>query len=293
MATIYTVVWGDTLTKIAKNHGFDDWRVIYNHPSNAAFKAKRPNPDKIFVGDTLVIPDTPGVVPTSGTPTSPSKPSPAPKKLPDLPFFVKGPRFLIGQPNVRTCWAACMAMFKSWKASQELAIRDVLKPSARHLALFDQGEGLPAEELGPFGITFGLQPEPEDPAVVKAVVTATDIKPLDTETLAPSMFSPAVFLSLMQDHGLLIIASFTTAGRTLNTGGHVRCMYGMEGSLTDLANCRVHLLDPFNGFDDKGRDSRIGFNQFILEYFTMFFTFHRQFGTTELVQILHDREKAG
>lgn len=72
MAKQYTVVWGDTLTKIAKNHGFDDWRVIYNHPSNAAFKAKRPNPDKIFVGDIIVIPDLPGSSPA--TPPSPSAP---------------------------------------------------------------------------------------------------------------------------------------------------------------------------------------------------------------------------
>ena len=67
----YTVVWGDTLTKIAKNHGFDDWRVIYNHPRNAAFKAKRPSPDKIFVGDIIVIPDLPGSSPA--TPPSPPK----------------------------------------------------------------------------------------------------------------------------------------------------------------------------------------------------------------------------
>ena len=60
MAKNYTVVSGDTLTKIAKQHGFDDWRVIYNHPSNAAFKAKRPDPDKIFPGDVIVIPDVPG-----------------------------------------------------------------------------------------------------------------------------------------------------------------------------------------------------------------------------------------
>ena len=72
MAKNYTVVWGDTLTKIAKNHGFDDWRVIYNHPSNAAFKAKRPNPDKIFVGDIIVIPDLPGSSPA--TPPSPPPP---------------------------------------------------------------------------------------------------------------------------------------------------------------------------------------------------------------------------
>ena len=48
MAKNYTVISGDTLTKIANQHGFADWRVIYNDPSNATFKAKRPNPDKIF-----------------------------------------------------------------------------------------------------------------------------------------------------------------------------------------------------------------------------------------------------
>jgi hypothetical protein len=287
MATNYTVVWGDTLTKIATKHGFSDWRIIYNHPSNAAFKAKRPNPDKIFVGDVLVIPDNPAspVPPASPAPPSPS--SAPPKRLPDLPFFVKGQRFLIGQPTFQTCWAACMAMFKSWKAGKKLEIKDVLKPSVKHLAMFELSRGLPTKELGSFGTTFGLKPEPEDPEVVKALVNAVKIKPFDPATLATSMFSPAVFLSLMQDHGLLIVASFTSDGGTLNLGGHVRVMYGMEGSLTDVANCRVHLLDPFNGFNDKGRDIRIGFNQFIFEYFTMFFTFHRERGTEELVQIIH------
>jgi hypothetical protein len=59
----YVVKSGDTLVKIAKNHGFADWREIYNHPDNRAFKAKRPNPDKIFPGDVLMIPGRASDVP--------------------------------------------------------------------------------------------------------------------------------------------------------------------------------------------------------------------------------------
>jgi N-acetylmuramoyl-L-alanine amidase len=52
-----TVRQGDCLTKIAARFGFSDYRVIYNHPDNAEFKKHRPNPDVIFPGDVLVIPD--------------------------------------------------------------------------------------------------------------------------------------------------------------------------------------------------------------------------------------------
>lgn len=62
-STEYIVKSGDTLVKIAKNHGFADWREIYNHPDNRAFKAKRPNPDRIFPGDVLMIPGPPTDVP--------------------------------------------------------------------------------------------------------------------------------------------------------------------------------------------------------------------------------------
>jgi hypothetical protein len=276
MAKNYTVVSGDTLTAIARKHGFSDWRTIYNDPSNAPFRAKRPNPDRIFPGDEIVIPDSGG---------APVPPSP-PKLLPPLPFIVTGPRFLIGQPTVTTCWAACMAMFKSWKAGTKLEIRDVLKTSAKHLFLFDQKRGLPAEELEEFGNAFGLKGEPENPAVVKAVALGP-VKPFDAAALDTRMFSPAVFLSLMSTHGLLIVASFTKDGSTLNLGGHVRVMYGMEGSLTDVADCRVHLLDPFTPITGVGRDVTVDFATFILEYFTMFFTFHRTSGTAKLTQILH------
>lgn len=52
----YLVKRGDTLVAISARFGFSSWRDLYNHPVNAAFKLKRPNPDKIFVGDELNIP---------------------------------------------------------------------------------------------------------------------------------------------------------------------------------------------------------------------------------------------
>src|SRR4051812_7675574 len=57
VSTPYTIQPGDTLTKIATRHGFSSWREIYNHPDNIAFRAKRPNPDRIFPGDIINIPN--------------------------------------------------------------------------------------------------------------------------------------------------------------------------------------------------------------------------------------------
>lgn len=59
MGKTYVVVEGDTLTKIAADHGFANWRTIYNDPANAAFRAKRPDPNLIFPGDEIFIPTNP------------------------------------------------------------------------------------------------------------------------------------------------------------------------------------------------------------------------------------------
>jgi hypothetical protein len=55
MATPYTVKSGDTLSAIASRHGMR-WQDLYNHPDNAAFRAKRPNPNLIYPGDVIMIP---------------------------------------------------------------------------------------------------------------------------------------------------------------------------------------------------------------------------------------------
>jgi hypothetical protein len=53
----YVVQPGDYLSKIAHEHGYPDWRTIYDHPQNADFRRRRPNPNLIYPGDQLFLPD--------------------------------------------------------------------------------------------------------------------------------------------------------------------------------------------------------------------------------------------
>ncbi|MEM1142296.1 MAG: LysM domain-containing protein [Pseudomonadota bacterium] len=53
----YTVVRGDNLSRIARAFGLSSWRDLYHDPANAQFRALRPNPNLIFPGDRLQIPD--------------------------------------------------------------------------------------------------------------------------------------------------------------------------------------------------------------------------------------------
>jgi N-acetylmuramoyl-L-alanine amidase len=57
MPSTHVIQQGETLTLIAARSGFRDWRTIYLDPLNAPFRAKRPDPDMIFPGDVLIIPD--------------------------------------------------------------------------------------------------------------------------------------------------------------------------------------------------------------------------------------------
>lgn len=57
MSTKHTLQPGECLSSIAHKYGFRSWKTIYDHPDNAAFKKKRPNPNLVYAGDSLVIPD--------------------------------------------------------------------------------------------------------------------------------------------------------------------------------------------------------------------------------------------
>jgi hypothetical protein len=57
MPTNYIVQQGDCLSSIALANGFHDWRTIYRDPGNDDFRILRPNPNVIFPGDQIVIPD--------------------------------------------------------------------------------------------------------------------------------------------------------------------------------------------------------------------------------------------
>jgi len=57
MAGKYTVKQGDYVAKIAKENGFVDYRTIWDHAKNQQLKNKRKNPNVLFPGDELYIPD--------------------------------------------------------------------------------------------------------------------------------------------------------------------------------------------------------------------------------------------
>lgn len=54
---IYTVKAGDTMAKIAKAHQLPGPATIHDHPENAEYKKKRPNPDILLAGEEIHIPD--------------------------------------------------------------------------------------------------------------------------------------------------------------------------------------------------------------------------------------------
>jgi hypothetical protein len=57
MEDYYTVKQGDHLSKIAKDNGFTDYTVIWDHPNNADLKKERQNPNVLYPGDQIFIPD--------------------------------------------------------------------------------------------------------------------------------------------------------------------------------------------------------------------------------------------
>ena len=55
--SIHIVRQGEVLSRIARRYGVQNVERIYNHPKNAEFKKKRPNPNLIFPGDEIFIPE--------------------------------------------------------------------------------------------------------------------------------------------------------------------------------------------------------------------------------------------
>jgi hypothetical protein len=71
MSKLYIVKPGDTLHRIARRHGFRKWEDLYYHKENKGFRDRRPNPDRIYVFDVIVIPT--GRAPASTPATTPEK----------------------------------------------------------------------------------------------------------------------------------------------------------------------------------------------------------------------------
>jgi N-acetylmuramoyl-L-alanine amidase len=57
MPTNYRVKQGDHIAGIAKQFGFSDYKTIWNDPNNAQLKAQRVNPNVLYPGDQVYVPD--------------------------------------------------------------------------------------------------------------------------------------------------------------------------------------------------------------------------------------------
>src|SRR5262249_379486 len=57
VAEYYTVKQGDHAAGIAHRFAFSPYLTIWDHPNNAELKNKRQNPNVLFPGDALYIPD--------------------------------------------------------------------------------------------------------------------------------------------------------------------------------------------------------------------------------------------
>ena len=53
----HVVVQGEHLSGIARKYGFPSYKLIWDHPRNAALKKQRQNPNVIFPGDQIFIPE--------------------------------------------------------------------------------------------------------------------------------------------------------------------------------------------------------------------------------------------
>ena len=54
---VHTVQSGEWLDGIAKANGLSSWQDLYYAPENASFRASHPDPNKIYPGDQIVIPN--------------------------------------------------------------------------------------------------------------------------------------------------------------------------------------------------------------------------------------------
>jgi Putative peptidoglycan binding domain/LysM domain len=57
MAGYYIVKQGDHVSSIAQENGLVDYHTIWDHPQNAELKQQRQNPNVLYPGDRLFVPD--------------------------------------------------------------------------------------------------------------------------------------------------------------------------------------------------------------------------------------------
>lgn len=178
MSTIYVVRAGDTLTRIARDHGFVDWRAIYYHPENAAFRARRPDPNRIFPGDQLRIPAGAG-----NGPPQPGPPdcdfSPADQRRVSLPVRSR----LLAAPTqpTETEHAVMMKAFQESRRTVRVALAALTNLQGRVVA------SLPGPIWPPLSR--------EEQRVFTAVIRWLKVSPLNTFEVSATLVRATTLLS--------------------------------------------------------------------------------------------------
>jgi len=101
----YIVVAGDNLSRIAARHGIRYWQNIYLATENTDFRNTRTNPDLIYPGDRIHIPDREEIRPMEQHPTLIHR---------NIPLFTQ---------SSETCWRATGKMLYLYKYQQSTEAR--------------------------------------------------------------------------------------------------------------------------------------------------------------------------
>jgi hypothetical protein len=88
----YVVLAGDNLSRIAAHHGIRYWQNIYLATENGDFRNARPNPNLIYPGDRIQIPDRDAIRPMERHPILVHR---------NIPLFTQ---------RAETCWRATAKM---------------------------------------------------------------------------------------------------------------------------------------------------------------------------------------
>lgn len=145
-------------------------------------------------------------------------------RLPPLPvprlYVVPGIKPVVAQPTNQVCWATVHAMMRSWKDQVSYDIRQALELVGNiYVTRYDNNQGLPSSEFGPFIRAAGMQLEP------MANLSIND------------------WASKLRMHGLLWVGSlFNVTSNSL----HSRIIEGMTGN-GQYDGTWMMLMDPWGG----------------------------------------------